>query len=98
MKKTMAIAVSALILSASTAVLAGTGDGEALFNSSCGKCHEEGGTKAIPEDDIKVIKGLSADKIQAAFNGGVEAPKKMLKAWDKFSDAEKAAVIDYLSK
>jgi len=98
MKRMMAVAVSALILSASTGVFASTADGEALFMSKCDKCHEEGGTKAIPEDDIKVIKGMSADQITAAFNGDVDAPKKMLKAWEKFSDAERAAVIEYLSK
>ena len=98
MKKMMAVAVSALVLSASAGVFADALDGEAVFNSKCGKCHEEGGTKAIPEDDIKVIKGLSADEIKAAFTGDTKAPKKMLKAWEKFSDAEKAAVIDYLSK
>lgn len=98
MKKMVAVAVSALVFSAASSISAIAADGAALFESKCEKCHEEGGTKAIPEDDIKVIKGLSADKIEAAFNGENDAPKKMLKAWEKFSDAEKAAVIEYLSK
>ena len=73
--------------------------GKAIFAKRCDKCHTDGGSLA--DDDSGLLLGQGKVYLEnqfAAFAAGERyMSKKMAKSFKKLSDADKAAVIEFLA-
>ncbi len=73
--------------------------GKEVYDSSCSKCHSEGGTVAA--DDAGIIGGQWKPYLQGQIKlfseGKRDMPKKKKEKFSQLSDADKAAVIEFLA-
>jgi sulfide dehydrogenase cytochrome subunit len=73
--------------------------GKEIFESTCDKCHSKGGTDA--GDDAGILGGQWKPYLQEQMKlfseGKRPMPKKKEKKFSKLSDADKAAVVEFLA-
>lgn len=73
--------------------------GAKLFDKNCEKCHSEGGSLA--DDDAGILKGQWKAYLTQQFalfsDGSREMPKKMKKKFEKLSDEDKTALLEFLA-
>lgn len=73
--------------------------GAGIYDKSCSKCHDEGGS--LPGDDAGILAGQWLPYLQysmADFRAGHrEMPKKMANAVKKLSDAEIESALHYFA-
>jgi len=73
--------------------------GKKVFDSECEICHSEGGSFA--DDDAGILAGQWKPYLEEQFKlfneEKREMPKSMAKKYTKVSDADKAAIIEFLA-
>ncbi len=73
--------------------------GKEVFDSECDKCHSKGGSD--PADDSGIIGGqwkpYLEGQIKLFSEGKRDMPKKKQEKFSKLSDADKAAVVEFLA-
>ena len=101
MKKIITLAFSSLALISSHTIYADAAAGKQMFLDKCDKCHEEGGSIDVPDDEIEALLGLEMSDLKQRFedvaSGKTKTPKKMKKRMKKLSEADKANILDYLA-
>lgn len=101
MKKMISLMFAGMTLAATQSTFADAAAGKELFLDKCDKCHEEGGSVAVPDDEIEALLGLEMSDLKKRFadvkSGDTKTPKKMKKRMKKMSDADIANIMDYLA-
>lgn len=101
MKKIILMAATGLLLASSQFALADAAAGKKVFMDKCDKCHEEGGSVDVPDDEIEALLGLEMSDLEKRFaavkSGETKTPKKMKKRMKKLSDNDIANIKDYLA-
>ena len=101
MKKVITLALAGMALASSHVLYADAAAGKQLFMDKCDKCHEEGGSVDVPDDEIEALLGLEKSDLKKRFDdvasGETKTPKKMKKRMKKLSDADIANIMDYLA-
>lgn len=73
--------------------------GKHVFDKGCEKCHSEGGS--VAEDDASILAGQWKTYLKHEFelfsSGEREMPKKMAKRYEKLSEQEKEALLEFLA-
>ena len=73
--------------------------GKAAFDDNCEKCHSEGGS--VADDDASLLAGQGKPYLEEQFklydDGSRPMSKKMAKKFEKISDEDKAAIIEFLA-
>lgn len=73
--------------------------GKDAFDSGCEKCHSEGG--AVAEDDAGILAGQGKAYLEEQFklfsDGSRPMTKKMKKKWEKASEEDLKAIIEFLA-
>ncbi|MGB0712060.1 MAG: c-type cytochrome [Gammaproteobacteria bacterium] len=73
--------------------------GKALFEDQCDRCHSDAGT--VADDDSSLLLGQWKPYLKAQFEafaaGARPLPKKMASRFNKLSDEDKAAILEYLA-
>ena len=71
--------------------------GAKVHDKSCEKCHSEGGTNAA--DDAAILSGqwraYLESQVSDLQSGKRDAPKKMMKKFEKLDDGEIKALVEY---
>ena len=102
MKKIITLMFASMTLVASQSIFADAAAGKQLFLDKCDKCHEEGGSVDVPDDEIEALLGLEMSDLKKRFDdvasGETKTPKKMKKRMKKLSDADVANILAYLAE
>lgn len=73
--------------------------GAELYDSNCGRCHDEKG--ALPDDDAGILAGQWLPYLQYSIadfkSGRRDMPKKMAKKVEKLDDAELEAILQFFA-
>jgi sulfide dehydrogenase cytochrome subunit len=73
--------------------------GAPIYEDSCSKCHDEGGS--LPDDDAGILAGQWLPWLKYSMedfrSGHREMPRKMKKAVEELSDSEIEAVLHYFA-
>lgn len=73
--------------------------GKKVFYDKCDKCHSEGGS--VAEDDAGILlgqwKAYLSEQFKQFDSGDREMGKKMAKQYQKLSDEDKTAVLEFLA-
>jgi cytochrome c5 len=87
----MSTALAVLVLGAGQ--VAAAADGKAIYDKSCGSCHNKGVAKAPKLGDKAALKGDSSSMTAEVIKGkGIMQPR----AGTKLSDEELKAAVDYM--
>ena len=93
MKHAMVMSTALAVLMLGAGGVAAAADGKAIYDKSCGSCHNKGLAKAPKLGDKAALKGDSSSLTATVIKGkGIMQPR----AGTQLSDEEIKAAVDYM--